>query len=144
MARFWWGQKNEERKIHWMGWEKLCLPKCQGGLGFRDLNTYKTALLAKQGWRIFQNDDSLLHQIFKERYFPKSNFFENPFSHYPSYAWKSIQKVGCWLHNGCRWRIGDGTKAKIWTNPWKAWHNKENSSPLWIPMKGLLHYRHKY
>lgn len=34
MANFWWGQKYGEHKIYWVGWEKLCSSKYQGGLGF--------------------------------------------------------------------------------------------------------------
>ena len=35
-ARFWWGQVNNERKIHWKNWKVLTQPKREGGIGFRD------------------------------------------------------------------------------------------------------------
>ena len=34
IRKFWWGYKGEQRKIYWVSWEKLCLPKCEGGMGF--------------------------------------------------------------------------------------------------------------
>ena len=37
MGQFWWGQKNEEKKLHWLIWKQLCLAKKDGGLGFQDL-----------------------------------------------------------------------------------------------------------
>ena len=37
MSSFWWGQKDKERKMAWVAWEKLCIPKEEGGMGFRDL-----------------------------------------------------------------------------------------------------------
>ena len=36
-ARFWWGQVGNERKIHWLSWEKLTRPKVDGGMRFKDL-----------------------------------------------------------------------------------------------------------
>ncbi|KAJ0052274.1 hypothetical protein Pint_02051 [Pistacia integerrima] len=34
---YWWGQKNDESRIHWCSWDKMKLSKTNGGLGFRDL-----------------------------------------------------------------------------------------------------------
>lgn len=46
MAKFWWGQKNEENKIHWVGWRKMCDSKTDGGMEFKDLKLFNMALLA--------------------------------------------------------------------------------------------------
>lgn len=40
VPQFWWGQKSGERKIHWVTWKKLCLPKMEAGLGFRDFKLF--------------------------------------------------------------------------------------------------------
>ncbi|XP_058222864.1 uncharacterized mitochondrial protein AtMg00310-like [Rhododendron vialii] len=90
MARFWWGQKCDERKIHWMKWSRLCNPKFKGGLGFRDLTSYNLALLAKQGWRIIMSPGCLLAQILKSRYFKDSLFMEAELGSNPSWVWRSI------------------------------------------------------
>ena len=38
-AWFWWGQIGNERKIHWLSWEKLSRPKLEGGMVEWDLRT---------------------------------------------------------------------------------------------------------
>lgn len=52
--RCWW--KEDSLGV---GWDKLCLPKVQGGVGFRDISMVNRALLAKQCWRIITMPNSL-------------------------------------------------------------------------------------
>ena len=49
IRNLWWRQKQNERKTAWLSWEKLCMPKSCGGLGFKLLKSLNLALLAKQG-----------------------------------------------------------------------------------------------
>lgn len=45
---FWWGSKNGDTKgIKWLSWNKLSMPKCWGGLGFRNMYAFNLAMLGK-------------------------------------------------------------------------------------------------
>lgn len=33
-CRYWWKSGKKEKNIHWMSWERLCVSKYHGGLGF--------------------------------------------------------------------------------------------------------------
>lgn len=55
ISRLWWGGDENDRRIHWMRWERLCKPKGEGGTGFWDLTTFNQAFLAMQSWRLIQN-----------------------------------------------------------------------------------------
>lgn len=39
LARF-WGGKTGGKGIHWRSWEKMCRPKHEGGMGFRELQIF--------------------------------------------------------------------------------------------------------
>lgn len=49
ICRFFWAQRDADQKIHWLSSEKLTRSKKEGGMGFKDLHTYKLAMLDKQG-----------------------------------------------------------------------------------------------
>ena len=60
MDSYWWGpEKNGQKGCCWSTWEKLCLRKEEGGLGFRRLHDYNIAMVAKQAWRMLSKLDSL-------------------------------------------------------------------------------------
>ena len=65
-----------EKKVAWMSWDRMCLPKDKRGLGFSDLKSFNLVLLAKQGWRLQTNTSSLFYQVYKAKYFPKEEFVD--------------------------------------------------------------------
>ena len=88
--------------------------KIVGGMGFRDLALQNDSLLAKQAWRLLQNETSLFYKVFKARYFPNTSILEAPNSRLGSYAWRSILRGRDVILSGARWRVGNGQRIKIW------------------------------
>lgn len=66
----------KENKMHWLSWERLTLPKRNGGLGFRDIHAFNMAMLAKKGWRLLQLPDSLCARVLRAKYFPDGDVLE--------------------------------------------------------------------
>ncbi|CAL9018252.1 unnamed protein product [Prunus brigantina] len=118
IARFWWGQKQDETKVHWISWVTLGLPKNQGGMGFRDFNDFNLALLAKQCWRLIMYPNSQWAQLLKARYFPECSFLEAKKGGRASWAWASLLEGRKIILQGARWQILNGKQAKLWKDRW--------------------------
>jgi hypothetical protein len=46
---FLWGGRRGRKKISWIKWDTVCLPKKEGGLGVRDIRAVNISLLSKVG-----------------------------------------------------------------------------------------------
>jgi hypothetical protein len=87
-------------------------------MGFRELYIFNLAMLARQGWRILQNPDSLCAVVLKALYFPDSSILQARVTKGISYTWRSILKGIELLKEGIVWRVGDGTEIDAFADPW--------------------------
>ena len=118
LAKYWWGQTRNERKIRWINWARLCTPKDRGGIGFRDIHAFNLAMLAKQAWRLIHGTHSLFYRVYKARYFPTCSFMEAELRSNPSYVWRSLLYARELLREGSIWSIGDGRTVGIQSHKW--------------------------
>ncbi|KAH9681066.1 hypothetical protein KPL71_026800 [Citrus sinensis] len=116
VARFWWGSSETRRSIHWARWEKLCSAKTRGGLGFREFS------------------NSLMAKILKAKYFKHADFMEAKLGSNPSSVWRSILWGRQLLHEGLRWRVGNGHKISVFSKNWMKqgeFHNPTSIARLY-------------
>jgi len=146
VCNFWWGSNVDKNKFHWIKWSKLCTNKKKGGPGFRNLNLFNEALLAKQGWRLSTNENSLISRVFKAKYHPKCPFSQAKPTSNMSYTWNNILKARHILNQGSYWRVGDGKSINIWSDKWlpnqhghKVWTPKPPDSTCNL-VKDLINY----
>jgi hypothetical protein len=118
ICRFWWAQQENEHKMHWLSKEKLRTRKENGGLGFRDMHLFNLAMLARQGWRILTNPDSLCARVLRAKYFPDGDLMNVHEAPGISYSWRSIVRGVQALKEGLIWRVGNGRQINIWLDPW--------------------------
>ena len=118
MARCWWGGSVDRRKMDQQRWSKLCSPKCEEDLGFKDLRTFNQALVVKQGWWITQYSDSLMPRLIRGKYFPSSSFFQAKIRSKPFYFWRSLLWSRPILLNGTCWQIRDGSTIRAFQYHW--------------------------
>jgi hypothetical protein len=71
IRKFWWGEDESKRKVHWASWDTLTDPNSMGGMGFRDSRLFNQALLARQAWRLLQKPATLCAHLMKAKYYPQ-------------------------------------------------------------------------
>ena len=118
LAKYWWGKTRNEKKIHWINWNRLCTSKNKGGMGFRNIHAFNLAMLAKQAWHLITSTQSLFYKVYKARYFPKCSFLEAEFGKNPSFVWRSLMASRDIILEGSRWQMGDGQSINIRNYKW--------------------------
>jgi hypothetical protein len=96
----------------------MTTPKYAGGMGFREIELFNLALLARQAWRILQNPETLSAKILKAVYFPTSDFLEAGVGSHPSQVWRAIVEGRDTLKVGLIRRIGTGETTHAWHDNW--------------------------
>jgi hypothetical protein len=129
----------DKGKIHWVNWKKTCKQKNLGGMGFRELGAFNEALLAKQGWRITTAPTSLMAQVLKAKYFPKTSFLHAKQGNRASYSWQSIQQASWILKRGWYWtpKPPDSSLDKVHDliNPITNWWNTQIINQTFLPIE---------
>ncbi|XP_060959349.1 uncharacterized protein LOC133030576 [Cannabis sativa] len=120
---FWWGSEKGNHGLYLKAWDKLCLPKSLGGLGFRKSKEINQAFLAKWGWNLLTGNQSLCCRILEAKYLKGRPFLDcNPKAS-DSWFWKNVTKSRAIIRKGACKRIMDGKDSNVWHDPWIA-HKK--------------------
>ena len=131
LTRFWWDMKPELRKMCWISWDKLTLPKSAGGLGFREIEQFNDALLAKHTWRLLKNPESLLGQTLLNKYCRDDNILDVYAPNSASHGWRGILAGREIIKKGLGWSIGNGEKIKVWREFWLS--TEQQCGPMGPP-----------
>lgn len=118
-SKFWWGaNEDQSQKIRWKSWQNLAVRKDHGGMGFRNLQDFHLALLAKQLWRLISQPNLLMSKILRAKYFPQGGLLNAVAHDQASWLWKSWLGAKKIMQLGLRFQVGDGKSIRIWDSPW--------------------------
>ncbi|KAF4349050.1 hypothetical protein F8388_008797 [Cannabis sativa] len=120
VRRFWWkGSDDSNRFLALTNWDSICVPKRWGGLGFKKFEDLNFALVAKLGWNLAVESNTLWCQFFKDKYFRRScSFWSAPNSNLWSYGARSIMATRDFIRDESCFAIGNGDLVDIWHSPW--------------------------
>ena len=91
--KFLWGGVSEQRRIAWVKWKTVCLPKEKGGLGIKDLRKFNTALLGKWRWDLFQQNGQMWTRILNSKYGEWRNLDDERKNRFHSHWWKDLRHL---------------------------------------------------
>jgi hypothetical protein len=115
---FWWGfPKGKIYNLSLKSWNFLCLPKDQGGMGFRLMKDINISLITKLGWKILSNHDCLWVSLFKEKYVKYGSLISCPLGS-GSYVWNGIKSIVPLLKLGSCYVPHVLSPLAIWFSPW--------------------------
>ena len=118
LTRFWWDGNDEKRKLCWVSWTNLTKSTADDGLGFKEIEAFDQAMLAKLAWRIITVPDCLLVRVLTGKYCHNIHFLEAPSPSACSHGWRGILRGHNLLKENLGKAIGNGLNTKIWHNSW--------------------------
>jgi hypothetical protein len=118
ISQFWWGDDVNSNKMHWNAWWKLCYPKSEGGMGFRDFHSFNLATLAKLPWRLINEPNYLCSRVLRAKYYLDGDILKAGPKAGASFTWQSSLAGIPTLKRGLIWRVSDGESINIWNDPW--------------------------
>ncbi|CAL1354334.1 unnamed protein product [Linum trigynum] len=116
---FLWGDSEDKRRLHLVEWPQLTQPKEVGGLGIRPTREVNLAMLAKCGWRLLTEKETLWTQLMRSKYGKdRANLDLLKPIKGSSFTWNSISRTGELLRKGCAWNIHKGNLTRFWSDVW--------------------------
>jgi hypothetical protein len=124
---FLWGCRGGRKKINWVKWEVVCLPKKKGGLGVRDVRMVNISLLTKWRWRLLHDDDSLWKDLLKSKYgvgiIGRTELGDDFKPWFSSLWWRDICSIGYnldlnWFSQAVNKKLGNEALTSFWRDKW--------------------------
>jgi hypothetical protein len=124
---FLWGGRRGRKKISWIKWDTVCLPKKEGGLGVRDIRAVNISLLSKWRWRLLDNNQVVWKDVITSKYganvVGRVDLGDESRPWYASLWWKDVCSIG--VNCGINWfsqcavkKLGNGSLTSFWRDKW--------------------------
>ncbi|KAJ0555729.1 putative reverse transcriptase zinc-binding domain-containing protein [Helianthus annuus] len=136
IKRFLWGGEDGNKKLHWVAWNTVTLPKKQGGLGISRLKNSNISLLSKWGWRLKTDKNKLWVKVIEAIHKTRFNWEFIPARKSLGGVWCNIAGVlsktvvgGRPLRNFFKSKIGNGNNTSFWLDLWLCNEPLKNKYP---------------
>lgn len=117
-SQFLWGGTEQRRCVVKISWGNVCLPRSEGGLGFRDIGLWNKCLCLKLIWNLFAKTDSLWAQWLHQYRLRDDNFWNVDESTATSSTWRSLLSLRDLAARFLRPKLGNGQLLSFWHDRW--------------------------
>ena len=110
----------EDSRNHLVGWDKVCAPLENGGLGVRKITTLNKALLGKWLWRFGVKETRLWRRVVALKFGEEWGGWTSKLDRgvHGCGLWRSIRMGLKVFSKNIRFEVGVGDRVKLWTNHW--------------------------
>ncbi|GJU23245.1 RNA-directed DNA polymerase, eukaryota, reverse transcriptase zinc-binding domain protein [Tanacetum coccineum] len=118
---FLWSGNDKNSSIASVAWKDICMPKCQGGLGLKSLQTWNQALMTKHLWNILDNKNSIWVRWVNMYWLKGHSIWSCVSNKQISWCWKEVLSLRDNIRQYVKTKIGDGKTCNVWFD---VWHEK--------------------
>ncbi|KAL8107498.1 hypothetical protein AgCh_024056 [Apium graveolens] len=122
LTRFLWKGDTKKKGGAKVSWQKLCLPKYEGGLGIRDPEEWNHSQLLCHLCKIVSRKDSLWVQWVLSTHLKHSSIWLVTMPNDCSWIWRQILQLRDSARRFISFDIGNGANTFLWMDPW--WQNE--------------------
>ena len=101
-SNFFWGWNSEGKKIHWVAWNRVCRPVEKGGLGYKDVQKFNFALLAKWKCRLRTGEEGAWRDVIESKYGNWRKMKDSMVERKSCHWWKNLCSI-CEVNNDFNW-----------------------------------------
>lgn len=116
---FLWSGPSLNVKKAKISWDVVCLPKREGGLGFRPLKAMNKVLILKLLWRLLSSQPSLWAKWI-QTYLVKSDTIWSikDTTTAGSWMWRKLLKYRDLAKQFLKMKVGNGNRTSFWFDSW--------------------------
>lgn len=117
LNRFLWCGKDARAKAK-VAWDKVCVPKKEGGLGIKKLDIWNQASMLHHVWTLFARSGSLWVAWIENNLLKGRSFWQVSIPQNCSYSWRKLLKLRGIAKQFLSFKVGDGQKIFLWYDVW--------------------------
>ena len=119
-SRFLWTGNVTDHGVAKIAWSTVCLPKKEGGLGFRNLEIWNKTLCLKLIWRLYIPNPSLWASWIKKYRIGDESLWSLEAKNASSGTWRSLLNLRSLTTNFLRAEVGNGETTRFWWDIWTS------------------------